>query len=148
MLVRRIVPSVVDRHARSYARAALVTSAPCAARTLVRCLAIGVAALALGCSSSVTGNGVDAAPDVQGDIIDANAATDATDSEPSAVCSNAQTTFDCPRVVADDICARNPPCQVCPQDWLPDGGSDRWMAVQQSLACACPPPMNGAPHPG
>ncbi len=86
---------------------------------------------------------------LQADIIEADSAADVTESEPNSVCSNALITWDCPRFVADEICARNPPCHVCPQDWLPDGSSPSWMAVQQPPSCPCPPTMNGGPpHPG
>ena len=80
-------------------------------------------------------------PDVVDASMDTADATDAID----AVCTNAQTTFDCPLSVAQSICAMHQPCQVCPQNLLPDGGSTVWMAVQQESSCACPPPMN-PPH--
>ncbi len=146
MLIRPIVRSPVKPYTGTLRRSAL------------QIVAIGIAALSIGCASSVTGN--DAA---YADSIGANTATDATEREPdaprtatdaaerepNAVCMNGLTTWDCPRFVADEICARNPPCHVCPQDWFPDGGSDTWMAVQQPPSCPCPPPMNGGPpHPG
>ncbi len=123
----------------------------------VQFLALGITALAPGCASTVTGTGSDVTPDfaradtfevARVDAIDADAPIDASDGEASAVCSRDWITFDCSHEIAEAICAGNPPCQVCPQDWFPDGGSLAWMAVRQSPSCPCPPPMNGVPHPG